>query len=322
MDLQAAPFFTDIRPGPESGAAWWTHAADGVRIRIAAWPLENARGTLLLFPGRTEYVEKYGDMAREMAARGYAMLAIDWRGQGLADRLVPDTRVGHVEQFSDYQLDTDAALAVAEALDLPKPWHMLGHSMGGGIGLNAVMNGLPVTSCSFTGPMWGISIAPVVRQIGWTLAIVAPKVGFGHKLPPSTRYENYVARQPFEDNVLTRDAEMYDMMRDQIAAHPELAIGGPTLTWLREALKVTRMMAARPSPDLPCLTILGGAERIVDTDRIHARMAIWPKGELLVVPGAEHEVLMELPEIRNDLFDRLAAHFDAAAGGAAASDCA
>ena len=222
--------------------------------------------------------------------------------------------MGHVEDFHDYQLDADAVMDAVAHLDMPKPWHVIGHSMGGAIGLNAVMNGLPVASAAFTGPMWGISIAPVVRQIGWTLAIVAPKVGFGHKLPPSTRYENYVTSQPFEDNALTRDRDMYDMMRAQIAAHPDLAIGGPTLTWLREALKITREMAARPAPSLPCLTFVGAAERIVDVDRIRTRMASWPGGELVIVPDAEHEVLMEIPETRRTVFDRLVAHFDAAAG--------
>ncbi|MEM8731389.1 MAG: alpha/beta hydrolase [Pseudomonadota bacterium] len=312
MDLRAAPLFDDIAPGPSDGTAWWVKASDGVRLRIAAWPVDGARGTVLLFPGRTEYVEKYGGAAQAFAERGYATLAVDWRGQGLADRLVPDTRVGHVDRFSDYLLDADAALALAEALDLPKPYHLLGHSMGGGIGLSAAMQGYPVSSYAFTGPMWGISMLPVVRQIGWTLAVVGPKMGFGHKLPPSTRYENYVASRPFADNVLTRDPEMFDMMRAQIAAHPELAIGGPTLTWLREALKVTREMAARPSPAQPCLTFVGAAERIIDVDRIHTRMAAWPNGRLEVVPDAEHEVLMEVPAIRNQIFDQLVAHFDAA----------
>ena len=356
MQIQAAPLFEDIAPGPAGGAAWWLKTADGVRIRIAAWPCDGAddtahgaadgpadttsdgasdgatrdgevgaadtapnngtsagaKGTVLLFPGRTEYVEKYGDAAREFAARGYATLAIDWRGQGLADRLVPDTRVGHVEWFSDYQIDTDAVVEALAHLDLPRPFHLIGHSMGGAIGLNALMNGLDVASACFTGPMWGISIAPVVRQIGWTLAVMAPKVGFGHKLPPSTRYENYVTNTAFEGNALTRDREMYDMMRAQIAAHPELAIGGPTLTWLREALGITRAMAARPAPALPCLTFVGAAEHIVDVERIRTRMAAWPGGELVVVPEAEHEVMMEVPATRRMIFDRMAAHFDAA----------
>jgi uncharacterized membrane protein YbhN (UPF0104 family) len=37
-------------------------------------------------------------------------LTIDWRGQGLADRMLPDRRIGHVGKFSDYQTDLAAVL--------------------------------------------------------------------------------------------------------------------------------------------------------------------------------------------------------------------
>ena len=91
----------------------------------------------MMFPGRTEYIEKYGDCAAEFTGRGFAFLAVDWRGQGLADRLLDDVRVGHVDQFTDYQHDVQATLDLAADLNLPKPWFVIGHSMGGAIGLRA-----------------------------------------------------------------------------------------------------------------------------------------------------------------------------------------
>jgi len=56
--------------GPEGGYALWLTADDGVRLRAVHWPKEGARGTVLLMPGRTEYCEKYGRTASELAARG------------------------------------------------------------------------------------------------------------------------------------------------------------------------------------------------------------------------------------------------------------
>ena len=52
----AAPFYADVADGPPGGRAVWLHAADGVRLRAGLWPLQGARGTVLLLPGRTEYV--------------------------------------------------------------------------------------------------------------------------------------------------------------------------------------------------------------------------------------------------------------------------
>jgi len=55
MNLEAAPLFTDIAPGLAGGAAYWAETSDEKRIRVAHWSPEGAKGTVLLFPGRTEY---------------------------------------------------------------------------------------------------------------------------------------------------------------------------------------------------------------------------------------------------------------------------
>ena len=305
MQLDPAPLFTDVAPGPEGGAAYWAEASDGKRIRLGHWPLEGARGTVLLFPGRTEYIEKYGLCATELARRGLATFAIDWRGQGLSDRMLPDARIGHVDAFGDYQKDVAVMLRAARSLNLPRPYFLLAHSMGGCIGLRAVMEGLPVQAAAFTGPMWGIYVAPQLRAVAWSLAQMMPRVGQGHRLPPGTKIEPYPVIAPFEDNLLTTDQQMYDMMRDQLAAHPELSLGGPSFVWLREALAETKHLAGRSAPSMPCVTFLGSNERIVATPRVHQRMADWKGGRLEIVEGGEHEVLLETPELRGPIFDSL-----------------
>ena len=55
--MQAAPFFDDLANGPKGASARWVDAEDGVRLRMAHWPLTEAKGTVLLFSGRTEYIE-------------------------------------------------------------------------------------------------------------------------------------------------------------------------------------------------------------------------------------------------------------------------
>ena len=140
--FEPAPYHSDISRGPKGGRAVWAHTSDDVRIRVGLWPITGARGTVLIFPGRTEYIEKYSDAAREFAVRGLASLAIDWRGQGLADRATPDTKLGHVTNFDEYQRDVDAAVAVARDAGLPEPYYLFAHSMGGCIGLRSLMRGL------------------------------------------------------------------------------------------------------------------------------------------------------------------------------------
>ena len=306
-----APYHDDLAGGRPLADARWVRTSDGVRIRIAAWRPEEVEplGTVLLLPGRTEHVEKYHDVAGEFAAAGFSTLAIDWRGQGLSDRLISDEDVGHVIRITDYQQDLAAALQAAEALDLPRPWHMLGHSMGGGIGLRALMEGVDVATCAFTGPMWGIYFSPLVKPFSRALPAFLVKLGMGEKLAPSTKRAHYVLTAPFKGNVLTKDPDQYEKMRSQLTTHPQLAIGGPTNRWLIEALRETDGLAKKPSPDVSCLCILGADEAIIDCDAVHDRMARWPNGRLEIINQAEHEVMMEVDATRRQVIDMLIAHF-------------
>ena len=313
MTLTAAPLFTDVSPAPLEGAAYWTKAADGVRIRLGVFVPDDARGTVLLFPGRTEYVEKYAPAAGDLAQRGYASVIVDWRGQGLADRLLDDNRIGHVGLFADYQLDVDAMVHAANALGLPKPFYLLGHSMGGCIGLRSLYEGIDVAAVAFTAPMWGIRIAPHLRPVAWALGHMMPAIGHGHRLPPGRDIEAYVLTAAFDDNMLTTDAEMYEMMQLQLQAHPELSLGGPSFVWLREALAETLSLARMPTPTIPADTFLGTNERIVHIGRIEARMRDWRNGRLHIIENGEHEVMMEGAEDRKNIFDTIAARFAQAA---------
>ncbi|MEM8654851.1 MAG: alpha/beta hydrolase [Pseudomonadota bacterium] len=313
MTLSAAPLFTDVHPAPLTGAAHWATAEDGVRIRLGHWQPDGAKGTVLMFPGRTEYVEKYAPTAGALAARGFATIAVDWRGQGLADRLLDDRRMGHVDQFSDYQRDVAAVVKAVRALGMPEPYFMMGHSMGGCIGLRAVYEGLPVNAVGFTGPMWGIRISAHLRPVAWALGHMMPVIGQGHRLPPGTVIDSYILTAEFDDNLLTTDIEMFDMMRDQLTAHPDLALGGPSFVWLREALQETLALSRLPAPDLPSDTFLGTNERIVHVGRIEQRMEGWDNGHLHLIENGEHEVLMEDATVRATIFDTLAARFAAAA---------
>ena len=310
MRHERAPFYADVAKAPAGETCRWLTAADGVRLRAAFWR-QGPKGTVLLFPGRTEYVEKYGPAAGELAARGYAMATIDWRGQGLADRALADPSVGHVGDFGDFQRDVAALVALARAEALPEPWYLLAHSMGGQVGLRALIEGLPARAVAFSAPMWGIRMHPGLRPVAWALSYASRLAGRGHHYAPGTTPVTYVADAPFADNVLTRDPEMYGFMQAQVRLHPDLALGGPSLHWLNEALRDCLAISRAPSPALPCLTMMGGLERVVDPARVHERMARWPGATLEIVPGAEHEVMMERPAVRARFYDRACALFDA-----------
>lgn len=315
MDAAApspAPFHADVAGAPAPDHCLWLTADDGVRLRAGYWTA-GARGTVLLFPGRSEYVEKYAGAAADLAARGYATVVIDWRGQGLADRLLPDREAGHVGRFLDYQRDLRAVLGSLPGLGLAGPLYLLAHSMGGAIGLRSLHQGLEVRAALFSAPMWGIAMPRTMRPLAWTLSYALRNIGLGARYTPGGGPATYVLDAPFEDNQLTTDPEMYALMQTQMRAHPELALGSPSMHWLNEALRECRQLRHLQPPTLTMQTFLGGNERIVSVPAIEALAARWPGGRLERVPGAEHEIMMEGPETRARFFDAAAELFGAQA---------
>ncbi|WP_282602741.1 alpha/beta hydrolase [Paracoccus sp. PARArs4] len=299
--MQPAPF-NRLDGSPEVPArAFWLQADDGVRLRTAHWPCETAaRGSILLFPGRTEYVEKYGTVAARLNAEGYDVIAIDWRGQGMSDRLQSDPRPGHVGEFADYQRDVIELVVAAEELELPKPWHLLGHSMGGCIGLAALEAGLPVRTAVFSAPMWGINLRRFHTGIATGIAYLAGRLGRGGLAAPGSGggASTYPLDESFNANLLTHDVDEWSRLLRQCAAWPDLTIGGASFDWVGKALNECARLSRIPSPAIPMTVSLGSEEKIVSHQAIRDRAANWPDGRLLMIEGARHEVMMETPDLK------------------------
>lgn len=306
---QPAPFYADLADAPPGAVVVWAQAG-AARIRLASWRAGD-KGTVLLLPGRTECIEKYGRAAGDLVARGFSVITIDWRGQGLADRALSDRMMGHVGDFAEFQQDMDAMLAEAGRLVLPQPYYMIAHSMGGCIGLRALTRRLPIRAAAFSAPMWGIAMAAWLRPVASVVSALAGPLGLVSRYAPSTSGQTYLLQVPFEGNVLTTDREMWDYMRRQVSEAPELALGGPSIGWLKAALRECAALAALPAPRVSAICGLGTAEKVVDVPPVHLRMASWSNGQLDLYPGAEHEIMMEGAAMRKRFFDRATALFEA-----------
>jgi len=102
-------------PVPEGATLAMIRTPDGVSLRTVRWPPPPGRkGTVCLFQGRTECIEKYFEMVRELRGRGFAVATLDWRGQGLSDRALRDRFKGHVENFAQYDSPSPFVKALGE----------------------------------------------------------------------------------------------------------------------------------------------------------------------------------------------------------------
>src|SRR3954447_21002084 len=105
MDLISIP----ANPVPEDVVTRTITTPDGVVLRYARWaPPPGRKGTVCLFQGRAEFIEKYFETVRDLRARGFAVATLDWRGQGLSQRMLRNPRKGYVGSFAEYDRDLEA----------------------------------------------------------------------------------------------------------------------------------------------------------------------------------------------------------------------
>jgi lysophospholipase len=298
---QAAPLIaTPAAPIPPGGAAEWFTGAGGARLRAAIFrPLGAARGSVVVSPGRTEPIEKYFEVVRELQDRGFVVLVHDWRGQGLSKRLLADPMHGHASGFRDFLTDYDRLLAAFEDR-LPRPWIALGHSMGGCLTLLALATGEErFAGAILSAPMLALHTAPVPRPVGIVLAGLMDGLGLGGS--SVTGRPRAPIEESFQNNVLTHDEARYERNQAQVEACPDLALGGPTWGWLNFAFRAMGLLATGKGVTeirTPLVVLAAMDDKIIDVEGQRRVVARIPGARFVEVPGAYHEILQETDAIR------------------------
>ena len=129
-------------PVPEGAVMCVLKTPDGISIRFARWPPPSDRkGTVCVFQGRIEFIEKYFEIVRDLNARGFAVATLDWRGQGLSDRMLRERRKGHIANFAEYDTDLETFMRDVVLPDCPPPLFGLANSMGAAVLIRAAARG-------------------------------------------------------------------------------------------------------------------------------------------------------------------------------------
>lgn len=279
-------------------------------MRAAVWR-GGDRGLVLLLSGRTEFLEKMALPAADLVARGFSVASIDWRGQGLSDRVAAPPVMGHVGRFTDYHLDLAALMAAPQVADLGPVRLMLPHSMGGAIGLGAIYrNVLSVDSIVFSAPMFGIKMSPAVKFIGSVTTAIAGALGKLDKRPPFGDVDTPYVFTGYDGNVLTSDRAVFDWMVEALRAEPGLQIAMPSLRWFDESQKELAWLARQGGIGVPVMMLRGGEEDVVDRAAIEDATRRLD-AQSVEIPGARHELLIERAELRAQAWAAIDAFLDA-----------
>jgi lysophospholipase len=298
---------------PEGAEEHWLEGRGGVRVRVMTAPAtrEPVRGSVIIAPGRTEFIEKYFEVVRELQGRGFAVFCIDWRGQGLSGREVENPQKGHLQSFDDPVNDLSTALRLL-APKLPRPHIGLAHSMGGAILLRALQTRrVDLEAAAFTAPMWGL---PSLGDLAKSYSRFMASIGAGGQFAPSV--DKKWKRENFKRNPVTNDKDRHARCQGLIQEEPRLALAGPTLSWVAAAADT---MDAFVQPGafahlrIPILVATAGNELLVDNTRHETVTELLPNATHMTIAAAKHEILMERDEVRHEFWNAFDALADAVA---------
>lgn len=306
--LETAPV---VRPwdGPlpdviEAQADFFYIHHDGVRLRVMLAKTKNPdpRGSIIFCPGRTEFIEKYFETIGDFLQRGFNILVLDPRGQGLSDRPLEDPLKCYVRSFQDYA-DDYAFAAETFSDDLPKPHIAMGHSMGGCIVLLSVLTGVINPSALICcAPMTGIF--DVETRISEYFIRAFNLVGFSKRNIPFQKQTGGLP-VPFKGNKLTSDFDRFQKWASYFKTTPELRVAGPTVGWIRQALWAMNYINRNARQvKVPGLIVAAGGDPIVDPAS-NSKFAHLAGLDFKVVPGALHELFLEQDEYRDQLFESI-----------------
>jgi lysophospholipase len=288
-------------PVPDGVVSGMLKTRDGVSLRFARWaPPPGRRGTVCLFQGRAEFIEKYFETVRDLRNRGFAVATLDWRGQGRSDRALRNPRKGYVRNFNQYQVDLETFVNEVVLPDCPPPYFALAHSMGATVLLRSAHAGhrwfdrmvLSAPMIALPGMRRSTLSRLAVRSLRWA--------GLGSLFVPGGD-ATVMMQRPFVGNLLTSDPVRYARNVAVLESDPSLAIAWPTVAWTDAAFRVMGEIADPGYPGRirqPMLIIAAGQDGIVSTPAIDEFSVRLRAGAHLIVPGARHELLMEQDRFR------------------------
>lgn len=275
---------------------------DGVQLHYVCYTQKPSIADLILVGGRTESYLLYEETLFDFARQGFDLYMMDHRGQGLSERLTPDSHIGHVNDFYNYTLDLNIFI---EKVISPskKPQVILSHSMGGCISLDYLLQFKNrVKGAILIAPMLDILLpAPrwMIKLLATTLYHTSLKTSY---IPFGEPYQP----QPFEDNLLTHDATRYQRYLDTIQNNPEIQLGSPSIAWLYEALNTCdEIMQDKQKLKTPCLIVQASDDRIVDNQAQNSFANNQSYMSLFVAEGAKHQILLEKDSIRNQVLEKI-----------------
>ena len=231
------------------------------KIWTESYLAEKSEGTVLIVHGFTENAFKYSELIYSLLQNHFSVIAYDQRGHGRSFRKpdIKDLSVTHIDSFEEYVQDLDA-VCTALLPDMPKPWYIFSHSMGGAVAsLYLETHHDTFTKAVFCAPM----IAPCLNGLPESLALGVCRIaGMLHRADHRVFFiQPYKGAEDFQTSCATdfQRFSWYDSVKQSNSVYQNSC---PTYSWVRESILVTKKILAAGMPEsISCPVLLFTADR-------------------------------------------------------------
>ena len=264
------------RESPSAGPSAYEIALAG-RGAIACWRLcagPERRGVGILH-GLGDHAGRYTELGAALAARGFAVDAIDLPGHGKSYG-----KRGHVGSWLDYRAAVTAWMDRAHAAAPDRTWTLLGQSMGAFVALDwALAHPARVERLVLCAPPFQLGFRPSLLKVKVAQTLVRFWPGFSQGnmiLPSMLSHDQGIVRAHMED----------PLVHYRITAR----------LFLEFQLMRASLMKRAGELETPTLVIQGGEDHVAAPAGSVKWVKMAPQGlaELRLYPGLYHEVLAEV----------------------------
>ncbi|WP_299428426.1 alpha/beta hydrolase [uncultured Meiothermus sp.] len=245
-------------------------SSDGLALFYRRWRPAASRAVLLLIHGFGEHSGRYASLVNHLVPQGYTLYALDLRGHGRS----PGQR-GHIRSWREYRNDLALFRHFVETQEPRLPPFLYGHSMGGLIVLDYLVQQPPglrgaVVSGALLEP--GESARPLLVAVARLL---------------SRYWPSFSLRLGLDTKALSRDGAVV-----QAYVADPLVHGKASARWGTEVLQtIQSVKALAKNIRTPLLILHGEADAInrVEGARWLFKEMPFTDKELRVYPGGFHE---------------------------------
>jgi len=267
--------------------------ADNVALYYQAWlPLEHrARGVLVNLHGLGDHSGLYPRVAEYFPQQGIATYAYDMRGNGRS----PGQRA-YLNGWHEFRADLDAFLTLVRESEPDLPFFMLGHSLGGLVVLDYVLeHPEKITGVIAAAPPLGkVGVPPLLMMLGRVMSRIWPRFSLEVGMDLSG-----LARDP--------------AVIEAVLADPFFHRRGTARLSTEVTAAIDRVQSGAARLSTPLLLLHGSADRMVPPDGTREFFAKvrWPDRELREYPGGYHGLFADLgyeqvlEDVRRWIDDRL-----------------